>query len=78
MNYLQKKIWNFVEKRAINKGFKPLDFPENEPERQTIINKYNLVERNLDKDLRFSALPKLAAYLTESPMAAINIISENS
>ena len=77
LNFIKELIWKKMEKRAESLGHRPVPLPINEKNRINELKKINLVEKELEKDFRFSSLPKLAAYLTECPQAAINIIGEN-
>ena len=78
MNIIQRKIWDYISKKAEDLGHQPAPILENETDRIQDLNSLGIVEQEIRKDQRFSALPKLASYLTSCPQAWINIIDEDT
>ena len=78
MRFLRKAIGAKFVKRALDAGYKPAEMPLDEEKRIEDLKNLKLVEKNIDKDKRFSSFPKLAATLTECDEAAINIIDDDT
>ena len=67
MNIIQRKIWDYISKKAEDLGHQAAPILENETDRIQDLNSLGIVEQEIRKDQRFSALPKLASYLTSCP-----------
>ena len=78
MNIIQKKIWDYMTKKADDLGHQPAPILENEQERLQDLDALGIVKKDIRKDQRFSSLPRLASYLTSCPQAWINIIDEDT
>ena len=78
MWFLRKAIGAKFVKRALEAGYKPAEIPSDEEKRIQDLKNLKLVEKNIDKDKRFSSFPKLAAALTDCSEAAINIIDDDT
>ncbi|MBT3608003.1 MAG: hypothetical protein HN654_03140 [Candidatus Marinimicrobia bacterium] len=78
MNIIQKKIWDYMSKKADDLGHQPAPILENEQERLQDLESLGIVKEDIRKDQRFSSLPRLASYLTSCPQAWINIIDKDT
>jgi adenylate cyclase len=78
MNIIQKKIWDYMSKKAESLGHQPAPILENEQERLKDLDSLGIVKEDISKDQRFSSLPRLASYLTSCPQAWINIIDKDT
>jgi adenylate cyclase len=78
MNIIQKKIWDYMSKKAEGLGHQPAPILENEQERLKDLDSLGIVKEDISKDQRFSSLPRLASYLTSCPQAWINIIDKDT
>lgn len=78
MNILQKKFWNYLSNKADDLGHQPAELLDNEEDRLKDLDSIGIVGRNIQKDQRFSGLPKLASYLTGCPQVWINIIDKDT
>ncbi|MBL7014304.1 MAG: hypothetical protein ISR83_07770 [Candidatus Marinimicrobia bacterium] len=78
MNIIQRKIWDYMSKKAEDLGHQPAPILENESDRLTDLESLGIVNQEIRKDQRFSSLPRLASYLTECPQAWINIIDKDT
>ena len=64
MRFIKNIIVDKIVESAINAGHKPAELPPNENERLEDLERLKLIEKNIEKDKRFSSFPKLAATLT--------------
>ena len=78
MNIIQRKIWDYMTKKAEDLGHQPAPILENEQERLQDLDSLGIVKEDIRKDQRFSSLPRLASYLTSCPQAWINIIDKDT
>jgi class 3 adenylate cyclase len=78
MNIIQRKIWDYMSKKADGLGHQPAPILENEQERLKDLDSLGIVKEDISKDQRFSSLPRLASYLTSCPQAWINIIDKDT
>ena len=78
MNIIQRKIWDYMTKKAEGLGHHPAPILENEQERLQDLDSLGIVKEDIRKDQRFSSLPRLASYLTSCPQAWINIIDKDT
>ena len=78
MNIIQRKIWDYMSKKAEDLGHQPAPILENEQERLQDLDSLGIVKEDIRKDQRFSSLPRLASYLTSCPQAWINIIDKDT
>jgi class 3 adenylate cyclase len=78
MNIIQRKIWDYMSKKADGLGHQPAPILENEQERLQDLDSLGIVKEDISKDQRFSSLPRLASYLTSCPQAWINIIDKDT
>ena len=78
MNIIQRKIWDYMSKKAEDLGHQPAPILENEQERLQDLDSLGIVKEDIRKDQRFSSLPRLASYITSCPQAWINIIDKDT
>ena len=78
MNIIQRKIWDYMTKKAESLGHQPAPILENEQDRLQDLDSLGIVKEDIRKDQRFSSLPRLASYLTSCPQAWINIIDKDT
>ena len=78
MNIIQRRIWDYMTKKAEGLGHQPAPILENEQERLQDLDSLGIVKEDIRKDQRFSSLPRLASYLTSCPQAWINIIDKDT
>ena len=78
MNFIRKKFWNYLSNKAEEMGHQSAPILENEPKRIKELESLGIIEKNIQKDHRFSSLPRLASYLTTCPQAWINIIDKDT
>ena len=69
---------NKIAEAAIKAGHVPAEIPTNEEERLQDLKRLKLIEKNIQKDKRFSSFPKLAATLTGCKQSAIHILDNNT
>ncbi|MDC0078484.1 hypothetical protein OAJ98_05820 [Deltaproteobacteria bacterium] len=63
-----------VSKQCKEQGIVPVINLSKEDLRLTEVKRLNMLERDLEQDKRYSSLTELAAYLTECPHSAINVL----
>ncbi len=63
-----------VRKQCKEQGIVPVINLSKEDLRLTEVKRLNMLERDLEQDKRYSSLTELAAYLTECPHSAINVL----
>ncbi|MDP6684741.1 MAG: adenylate/guanylate cyclase domain-containing protein [Candidatus Marinimicrobia bacterium] len=78
MNFIRNKFWSYLSKKAGEMGHQPAPILDNESERLKELKSLGVIEKNIQKDQRFSSLPRLASYLTNCPQAWINIIDKDT
>ena len=78
MNIIQRKIWDYMTKKAEGLGHQSAPILENEQDRLQDLDSLGIVKEDIRKDQRFSSLPRLASYLTSCPQAWINIIDKDT
>ena len=55
MNIIQKKIWDYMTKKADDLGHQPAPILENEQERLQDLDALGIVKKDIRKDQRFSS-----------------------
>ena len=78
MRFIKNIIVDKIVESAINAGHKPAELPPNENERLEDLERLKLIEKNIEKDKRFSSFPKLAATLTGCSQSSIHIIDNDT
>ena len=78
MRILRKLIGKKMVEKARNAGHIPADLPKNEHDRINDLKRLQMIEKNIEKDKRFSSFPILAATITGCEKAAINIIDSDT
>ena len=78
MGLIRKFIGNKIAEAAIKAGHVPAEIPANEEERLQDLKRLKLIEKNIQKDKRFSSFPKLAATLTGCTQSAIHILDNET
>ena len=78
MGIIRKFIGNKLVEAAIKAGHVPAETPENEEDRLKDLERLKLIEKNIQKDKRFSSFPKLAATLTGCSQSAIHILDNDT
>ena len=78
MGLIRKFIGNKIVEAAIKAGHVPAAIPANEEERLQDLKRLKLIEKNIQKDKRFSSFPKLAATLTGCTQSAIHILDDDT
>mgnify|MGYP001161500561 FL=1 len=78
MGLIRKFIGNKIVEAAIKAGHVPAAIPANEEERLQDLKRLKLIEKNIQKDKRFSSFPKLAATLTGCTQSAIHILDNET
>jgi len=78
MGLIRKFIGNKIVEAAIKAGHVPAAIPANEEERLQDLKRLKLIEKNIQKDKRFSSFPKLAATLTGCTQSAIHILDNDT
>ena len=63
-----------VRKQCKEQGIVPVINPPKEDLRLTEVKRLNMLEKDLEQDKRYTSLTELAAYLTECPHSAINVL----
>ena len=78
MGIIRKFIGNKLVEAAIKAGHVPAETPEDEEDRLKDLERLKLIEKNIQKDKRFSSFPKLAATLTGCSQSAIHILDNDT
>ena len=66
-----------VRKQCKKFGIDPVINLPNEDSRLTEVKRLDLMEKDLEQDQRYNSLTELAAYLTECPHSAINVLGSS-
>ena len=66
-----------VRKKCKEFGIDPIINLPNENSRLTEVKRLDIMEKDLEQDQRYNSLTELAAYLTECPHSAINVLGSS-
>ena len=66
-----------VRKKCKEFGIDPIINLPNEDSRLTEVKRLDIMEKDLEQDQRYNSLTELAAYLTECPHSAINVLGSS-
>ncbi|MBA65308.1 MAG: hypothetical protein CMG55_05860 [Candidatus Marinimicrobia bacterium] len=78
MRIIRKLIGKKMVEKAKSAGHIAAELPQNEYERINDLKRLQMIEKNIEKDKRFSSFPILAATITDCEKAAINIIDNDT
>ena len=78
MRIIRKLIGKKMVEKAKSAGHIAAELPQNEYERINDLKRLQIIEKNIEKDKRFSSFPILAATITDCEKAAINIIDNDT
>tara|TARA_B100000003_G_C10890770_1_gene355116 strand:+ start:88 stop:1275 length:1188 start_codon:yes stop_codon:yes gene_type:complete len=78
MRFIKNSINKYILDKMLDLGHKPAEKPKNEQSRLEDLKELQLIEKNIEKDKRFSSFPKLAATITGCEQAAINILDDDT
>ena len=71
---LKQEDLDKIRKLCKEQGIVPVSNLSNEDLRLTEVKRLDMLEKDLEQDPRYTSLTELAAYLTECPHSAINVL----
>jgi len=76
--FIRRTFINLLQKQGEKVGMVPVKAPENEPQRVSEVERLGLLDKDLDKDRRYTSLAEEAASLTACSQSMLNILGSST